>query len=514
MRHSLCAFLSFLFLLNTSIAHQGGGQSSGLPPRVGSEALIVDLLQQSHDLNKEAPPHLQSFLLHMQANLAAEVRPDLGREWANELFQLASQQKGQERAFTQGIAMSILVRIDPDRALELLHAMEASDTESSNNQQITPPMQVAMQVFQELIKRDGEAALPTLEREAAFMGSAGRYPYSALGYAASGAVSRDWRNNKQHAIQVEQSVLDLAFSRYSQTTPTFFDSLEFGRMLQALGGGLPLESIQPSVRLLVKNLLATDVSKYQYHAEMYTAEGKSVRADNAIDASILQFSGLLHRDPELVQQLESTRPGLQNALDYMKEGQARSMSFGGMAGPPTRTHAPNPEAQARSEALQLAHLNADAAITKAQELPPGPQRASTLLQVAREIAGDHPEQAANLIAQAKGEQGHDSNQLNVISAEAYVAAAERNHSAVHDLLQQGFALASRGPSEEPGGFPTAGSLVQIGMQNEPDMTIAFLQGLPSSYAKAHLLMEAASSLNLRGRLPLSSGAQPRPVKTQ
>lgn len=513
MRHSLRPLLAFLFLLSTSLTQQGSGQSSGLPPRVGSEALIVDLLQQSHDLNKQAPLHLQPFLLRMQANLAAELRPDLGREWANELFQFASQQKGQERAATQGIAMSILVQVDPDRALELLHAMETSDTESSNNLQMTPPMQVAMQVFRELTKRDGDAALPTLEREAAFMGSAGRYPYSALGSAASGAVSKDWKDNRQHAIQVEQSVLDLAFSRYSQTTPTFFDSLDFGRMLEALAGGLPPESVQPPLRVLVKNLLATDASKYQYHADLYTAEGKSVKADNAIDAAILQFSGLLQRDPELVQQLESTRPGLQTALEYAKEPR-RTMSFGGRAGPPTRRQVPNPEAEARADAFHLAHINADAAVAKAQELPPGPHRASTLLEIAREIAGDHPEQAANLIAEAKGEQGNDANQLNVISAEAYVAAAERNHSALHDLLQQGFALASRVPAEETGGFPTAGSLVQIGIQNEPDMTIAFLQGLPASYAKAHLLMEAASSLNMRRPLPFSSGAQPKPVKTR
>ena len=513
MRHSLGAFLSFLFLLNTSIAQLGSGQSSGLPPRVGSEGLIVDLLQQSHDLNKQAPLRLQSSLLQVQAHIAAEVRPDLGRLWADELFQFTSQQKGQERAATQGIAMSILVRVDPDRALELLHAMETSDTESSKDLWMTPPMQVAMQVFRELTKRDGEAALPTLEREAAFMGSAGRYPYSALGNAASGAVSKDWKDNKQHAIQVEQSVLDLAFSRYSQTTPTFFDSLDFGRMLQALAGGLPLESVQPSLRLLVKNLLATDVSKYQYHFEMYTADGKIVRVDNAIDAAILQFGQDILRDPELIQQLESTRPALQTAFQYMKEGQVRSMGFRGMAGPP-RTQAPSPEAEARADAFHLAHVNADAAIAKAQELPPGPQRASTLLQVAREIAGDHPEQAANLIAQAKGEQGDDANQLNVISAEAYVDAAERNNTALHDLLQQGFALASRLTSEGPRGFGTAGSLVQIGIQNEPDMTVAFLQTLPPSHAKAQLLIEAASSLNMRRRLPLSSGAQPKPVQTQ
>ncbi|HVH85412.1 MAG TPA: hypothetical protein VM912_01720 [Terriglobales bacterium] len=516
MRRSLSVFLLCVSLFSSSsIAQQGGGQSlaSGMPPRVGSDATIVDLLQQSHDLDKQAPLRLQPFLLRMQAGQVAELRPDLAREWANELFQLASQQKGQERAATQGTAMSILVRVDPDRALELLHAM-TSDADTSSNMQMTPQMQMARQVFQVLASRDGEGALPTLEREAAFMGSVGRYPYSALGSAAANAVSKDWRDNKQHAIQVEQSVLDLAFSRYSQTAPTYFDDLDFGQMLQAIAGGLPPDSVQPALRLLVKNLLTTDVNKYQFRAEVYTSDGKSAKTDNAIDAAILHFDWLIHRDPDLVQQLESTRPQLRAALEYTKEGHARSMSFGGRVGAP-RPQVPSrdPEAEARSEAMHFSHLNADVAIAKAKQLPAGPERASTLLQVARDIAGDHPEQAASLIAEASGgtQGSDDATQLNVISAEAYVAAAEQNTSVLHELLQQGFALANRIALAEPRGVSEA-SLVQIGIQYEPDLAMAFLNGLPPSYMKAQLLMEAASSLNLRRRLPLSSGAQPNAAK--
>jgi len=112
--------------------------------------------------------------------------------------------------------LTIIVRVDPDRALELLHQVDFGDHESSG-QPALPQMQVVRQVFQVLVRRDGEAALPVLEREAAFIGSAGHYPYSALGYAASGATSRDWSTNRQHAIEVQQSLLDLTYTRYSQT---------------------------------------------------------------------------------------------------------------------------------------------------------------------------------------------------------------------------------------------------------------------------------------------------------
>ncbi|HKU27098.1 MAG TPA: hypothetical protein VJQ54_16605 [Candidatus Sulfotelmatobacter sp.] len=515
MQRSLGTFLLFSLILipNLSTAQPGGGQTfrSAPPARIGSAVTIVSLLEQSHDLDKQVPLQFRMFLLRMQVEQVAELRPDLGRDWANELFLLASQEKGQQRATMQGFAMSILARLDPDRALELLHAMETGDAESSSGM-MTPQLELARQVFPVLVKRDGEGALSVLEREAAFMGSAGRYPYSALGYAASDAVGKDWASNKQHAIQIEQSVLDLAVSRYSQTAPTYFDDLEFGHMLQVLAGGLPLDSVKPSLHLLVTNLLAVDTSKYQFHATVYTSDGKTAKADNAIDAAILSLGSLVNRDPDLVSQLESTRSQLQTALEYAKPGQMRSVSFTGMAGT-RKLQLPSPSLEARSDALHLAHINAEAAIAQAEQMPTGPQRTSTLLELARRIAGDHPEQAANLIAEAKGgEQANDNEtQLNVVLAEASVAAAEGNSSRLHDLLQQGFTLAGSLTPTEHKGFAAA-PLVQLGIQYEPELTIGFLQNLPPAQLKAELLLNAAESLNLRSRLPFGPATQQKPVK--
>jgi len=89
MRRFLGPFiLLFAFLAKTSIAQQGGARPPDMGPRphVGSDAAIVDLLQQSHDLDRPLPLQEQVFLLRMQAGMVAEFRPDLGREWANELF--------------------------------------------------------------------------------------------------------------------------------------------------------------------------------------------------------------------------------------------------------------------------------------------------------------------------------------------------------------------------------------------------------------------------------------------
>jgi hypothetical protein len=77
------------------------------------------------------------------------------------------------------------------------------------------------------------------------------------------------------------------------------------------------------------------------------------------------------------------------------------------------------------------------------------------------------------------------------------------------LLQQGFGLAtpiilelqkSGGVSVVPG----LGRLVQIGMQNDPDATIIFLQSVPAPWLKANLLLGAASGLIMQAQRPLGS----------
>ena len=50
-------------------------------------------------------------------------------------------------------------------------------------------------------------------------------------------------------------------------------------------------------------------------------------------------------------------------------------------------------------------------------------------------------------------------------------------------------------------------MIQIGIQNDPDLTTAFMESLPMSYVKAEAFLIAASALNMGRRLPLSSRQQ-------
>jgi hypothetical protein len=492
-------------LASASFAQQTSSASPivGRPERVGSMDAIVGLLRQSHELNNQLPLQVQYSLLQQQLMLATQVEPELGRQWQSELSLLAAQMKAPARSQVQDFAMPILARLDPDHADELLHQIDLSKPFNSGDQFARSSL--IREIFEAMARSDGEAGLPAIESEAAFLGSTDTYPYSAVGLATSIAVSKYWPDNKDHAIAVEQSALDRMFSRYSTTPHTYYGDYEFGEMLKFLAGSLPFESVKPPLNVLVTNLLATDTSKYHFEAAARMSDGQTVKADNAIDAALLWFAMLVRRDAELTQQLESMRPQLRDGLEYAKTNQIR----GGEFRPQTRTGkaGAGPRSEASNDAIRVAHINPDAAVTRAKALPAGPERSFTLLEVARTISGDNPDRAAQLVAEAgsPNEAGDEESQVDVISVKASIAAVKGRPEELKTLLKSGYELAARFISPQPGPIVAGiAPLVQLGIQNDPDLTQTFFQTIPPSLTKALLLLDAAEALNLRQRLPLAS----------
>jgi hypothetical protein len=517
LRPILPVLVSFLVLTNLSEAQASKPQSAEYGQQSTSDAsTLVSLIQQSHDLDHLLPPPMRVWLLTRQAEMVSRLNPDLGGAWANELFALSLQVKGSQRSQVQSTALRILIRLDPDRALELLHQLSPEDPEAT----WPPQTGLAQQVFGILATRDGESALPILEREAERLGLQGHYPYAALGYAAAYATNKYWGNDNPRAIRTLESVFHPAFARYSQSPRTYLDNYEFGKMLEVLAGGLPFDSVQPALRVLVKNLLATDTSKYQFEAEVSTASGQRAAVHNAIDAAFLVLGSLITRDPELVKDLESTRPEVQQCLKFMKEGQQRSVSFGpALALQPGLTAA---ETEKYQDAVHLSHSNPAEAIAMAEQLPDD-KRTMALLQVARSVSRYDPERAAAVIAEVQQDTKRmdEETSLDLIAAQAFVAAGQNNRSALQEALRQGFASANRIFLEQQGtgrsnfSIPALTPLVHIGMENDPDFTISFVEGLAPSRVKAELLLDAAAALSTSrqphiGTQPQQTAAKPNP----
>ena len=131
MRRPLCTILASFALIPNLLEAQDSKSQSSRPEVLSTsdaDATAVDLLQQSHNLSQQLPVSTRLMnLLPRQAEMVSRLRPDLGQEWANELFTLAAQAKGAQRSITQNAAMLILIRLNPDRALESLHSLNIEE---------------------------------------------------------------------------------------------------------------------------------------------------------------------------------------------------------------------------------------------------------------------------------------------------------------------------------------------------------------------------------------------------
>jgi hypothetical protein len=151
---------------------------------------ILKLLPQRHDLDQQLPVWDRATLLSRQAEMVSRLRPDLGRDWANELFTLSSQTKWEDqRLFMQNHAMGMLTRLDPDRALEVLNSMNIQ--RPSAWAASAPEMQLVQAVFGFCLPAMESGHCPCWSRKPSAWAPRGHYPYAALGYAAMQTALQD-----------------------------------------------------------------------------------------------------------------------------------------------------------------------------------------------------------------------------------------------------------------------------------------------------------------------------------
>jgi hypothetical protein len=92
---------SFVVLTNLLEAQVSKPQSAGDREQPTNDTgTSVGLLQQSRDLDNLLPMPMRVVLLPRQAEMVSHLNPNLGREWANELFALALQVKAKLLART------------------------------------------------------------------------------------------------------------------------------------------------------------------------------------------------------------------------------------------------------------------------------------------------------------------------------------------------------------------------------------------------------------------------------
>jgi hypothetical protein len=142
--------------------------SASMNSRSGEARLIV---RAKDGRMKTRPEHIDEPDLTKQQS--AELR-----DWSEELFQLGDEfpSDSQLRLQAQTSATRAMVFVDPERAMQMLESIQSTPRQYGWDPRTT----VVSALFNELYARQGNAAIPTIRREALSLGDQGSYPYMAV----------------------------------------------------------------------------------------------------------------------------------------------------------------------------------------------------------------------------------------------------------------------------------------------------------------------------------------------
>lgn len=130
--------------------------------------------------------------LEGESAAATDLEPQSAKRlmnWAEELYAAADElpQGSYAKLSTQSTAIRAMVPVDANRALQMMDALEASDVKGAEREQ----NHLAVFVFSELLRLQGEKIVPELRLRTQSMGSKGQYPYSAMAVVSMGLSNRE-----------------------------------------------------------------------------------------------------------------------------------------------------------------------------------------------------------------------------------------------------------------------------------------------------------------------------------
>ncbi|HMK31107.1 MAG TPA: hypothetical protein VK473_15600 [Terriglobales bacterium] len=493
-----------------------------------SRAQAMDLLKRSHAIGEQLPLRDRLNTLQRQVRAAARLDQQLARAWANELLEGSNDLPDpDERANTQaGVVVNLAAR-DPDGALEIFRTLSAPSAKASRD----PRAMAAQALFPDLLRKDGAAALPVIEKEAVRLGSDGAYPYAAMADVAmrsrfagddkdeaqgaappqnEGAPDRPRRRGIPPGTTVpprdpvgDATVLRVcrqALEFYQASTRSLAGDLGFADMIVSTWQWLPADFLRSALQASASNLMASaGESDLEFQNPADTAQGQSGR-QNPADMALAHLAPMLKKiDPDMLEKVKQTRPFVAQWLSPTPQGAVPVW----MAGTPPRGAGDD----TMRNIQRTAQSDPNKALSLTQDLTDPAARAQALSAVASGFASQDPQQAVRSLEQADkltAAVKDKEEQLRLLISEAEAAAAIKNVAILRQSMGRAFDLADQitraeedARVEQVTGWRPLMRLVSIGMKSEPELTVAYIDRLNVPIAKANLLLAAAESIPVR-----------------
>lgn len=448
--------------------------------------LRESILERAHVALGPLTPEEHASLLGKLVRVASDYKSPRVGEWAEELFQTANQLSGEPRRRAQADAIESMTRLDQARAAAMLTQMDPDPPRDP----VHPGAQLRAQAAQRLIEvvwgRFKEAGVPVIRQLANTLAQSGGYPFAAVGQVIQQLGTKN--------ADLNQELFHDAFAAYQQQSSAEAD-IAFERFLGPINEVVNREQLKTAYHLLVRNLETHDSP---FRGETVTSSKGSVSI-SYFDTELFQLIPLIRKvDPEFAAEIQRDHPKIAQAQSVAGADTVHYQIAG------AKPYTPPQEEQDLDRGVRMLQSSNDPAML-AQAMPDATQRAMVFANAAQQyVDRDHAQAVAYLHdGFALVDSVNDPGQkLRALVSVAWSADAVNDQSIRRQAINEAFPIAERLARDEfddqgrykPGqGSEALGRLVMLGMETDPDATLARIDQVPIPILRAGLLLDAASS---------------------
>lgn len=501
-------FMLLVLALTTPLAGAIPSRSEFATKADHSRELCLNMLDQAHQLSGEFSLHQRGWTVFEAAQVAAQIDPVRGKQWALEAWQLAKKfEPGQDRVALKKDALRELAWNDPDRALRLYKHLDLPSKwkAEKNNTEDARSLGYANTIFKPVWERGGHRYQVRLIKLAQYLGSTGQYPY--------GAMSKIALDIEKKGDSSYPGILQDA-SWYFQTDRGFVTTnKEFVRFILATRRIAARDLLQAELTTVVHALQLPPPSfaKQTWRITITTAV-KTANFDSQNEALLFQLLPLIRRVmPELADTLLHQYPSLQVAAEISEDTPmilTASVSFEG-----TADTARMKERADESRVFRVESMADDApkeALLIASEISDPYQRTRALLALAPAYSKVDAKLANEWLSDAKRSLAvsDDRNKLRLyaglVQANAKLSKTAEAQALVPEAFALGEAAFTRDLKEHPDqladsaeGFAELSTITESLVESESlrSAGIARLGMVHNEVLRAELLISAAKGMS-------------------
>jgi len=390
-----------------------------LTAQTPEEAQAKALVLQSYALARNAPPEARADLLGKQAMVADKVDEQLARQWSEELWATSQGLPDGQRFIAQHAAVLSMTQADPLRAYTMTRAMTLP-----KRFVVSGGYDMGMSdIVNALWKKQGEAALPTVQTILRELSGTGDYPYFALG----NLIAQLQKSNPGVAKVLFEDAVG-SYMRAPEKPPNF------DQFIEITWRALPPDAVRPVLNSVVDSLLANDAPGPDFYGRFILRDRSVIDFRTPTTANLLNLVPVMKAlDLELLQRVLASRP----ELSVVARGESYGMQAysGPGAGPERLDERQNPDMM----------MDPEKAIAAARAHQDVWKRALALAEVARHFSWGNPDRMLDALKEADALVPQIDNEQAKISVLASIAQSAQSMGDVQlarSATERGLALVS------------------------------------------------------------------------